>query len=155
MSYTLGEAAKATGKDRATISRAIKNGKVSAAKNAHGQWEIDPAELHRVYPSAATAPQARATGDAPTRNGPATDAQQVQIEGLRAELEQVRSERDDLRRRLDEETTERREVYRQLTAVLTDQRAQPEPRPEPPRLAPQEARGGASWFSRWLRIPRT
>lgn len=122
MSYTLGEAAKATGKDRATISRAIKSGKVSAAKNAHGQWEIEPAELHRVYPATATAPQGGATGNAPTRTGVAQDLLQVENDGLRRELEQVRSERDDLRRRLDEEAAERRDMTRQLTALLTDQR---------------------------------
>src|SRR4051794_31585567 len=42
--------------------------------------------------------------------------------GLRGELEQVRSERDDLRRRLDIADEERREKDRLLTALLTDQR---------------------------------
>jgi hypothetical protein len=51
MSYTLGTAAQATGKSRATIQRAIKNGKVSANKNEHGHYEIDVAELLRVYPA--------------------------------------------------------------------------------------------------------
>jgi predicted site-specific integrase-resolvase len=51
MSYTLGTAAKATGKSRATIQRAIKNGKISARKNESGQYEIDPAEILRVYPA--------------------------------------------------------------------------------------------------------
>lgn len=50
MAYTLGEAAKAVGKDPATISRALKKGTISAEKNAHGQWQIEPVELHRVYP---------------------------------------------------------------------------------------------------------
>lgn len=50
MVYTLGEAAKATGKSKTTISKAIKNGKISASKLDNGQYQIDPAELHRVYP---------------------------------------------------------------------------------------------------------
>lgn len=50
MSYTLGTAAKATGKSKTTIMRAIRKGKISAEKNVHGQWSIEPAELHRVYP---------------------------------------------------------------------------------------------------------
>lgn len=50
MSYTLGEAAKATGKSKATISKAIKNGRVSAQKDESGVFHIDPSELHRVYP---------------------------------------------------------------------------------------------------------
>lgn len=50
MSYTLGTAAKATGRSKATILRAIRSGKVSAEKDANGAWKIDPSELHRVYP---------------------------------------------------------------------------------------------------------
>jgi excisionase family DNA binding protein len=50
MVYTLGEAAKATGKSKATISKAIKSGRISAHKDATGTFHIDPSELHRVYP---------------------------------------------------------------------------------------------------------
>ena len=50
MTYTLGEAARATGMSKAAISRAIKNGTLSAARKDNGSYEIDPAELHRVYP---------------------------------------------------------------------------------------------------------
>jgi len=57
----------------------------------------------------------------PEGNG-RTAVLQAQLEGLSGELEQVKSERDDLRRRLDSEAEERRK----LTALLTDQR-KPEP----------------------------
>lgn len=50
MSYTLGTAAKAVGKSKATISKAIKSGKISATKMEDGTYSIDAAELHRVYP---------------------------------------------------------------------------------------------------------
>ena len=50
MSYTLGQAARATGKSKTTIQRAISSGKVSAEKTVNGVWNIDPSELHRVYP---------------------------------------------------------------------------------------------------------
>lgn len=50
MAYTLGEAAKATGKSKATISKAIKSGRISAIKRDTGEFQIEPAELHRVYP---------------------------------------------------------------------------------------------------------
>ncbi len=49
MVYTLGEAAKATGKSKATISKAIKSGRISARKDETGTFHIDPSELHRVY----------------------------------------------------------------------------------------------------------
>ena len=50
MVYTLGEAAKATGKSKATISKAIKSGRISALKDETGTFRIDPSELQRVYP---------------------------------------------------------------------------------------------------------
>jgi excisionase family DNA binding protein len=45
-------AAKATGVSRSTILRAIKAHRISAAKTDAGDWAIDPAELHRVFPPA-------------------------------------------------------------------------------------------------------
>ena len=50
MRYTLGQAAKATGKSKSTIQASIKKGRISAGQNDFGQYQIDPAELHRVYP---------------------------------------------------------------------------------------------------------
>ena len=50
MAYTLGTAAKATGRGKATIYRAIKSGKISATRHEDGSYTIDPAELHRVFP---------------------------------------------------------------------------------------------------------
>ena len=58
MKYTLSEAAAATGKNKATIQRAIKSGKISAKKGESGSYEIDPSELHRVFhPVAQRIPQ--------------------------------------------------------------------------------------------------
>lgn len=48
--YSLSGAAEATGLTRQGILAAIRRGTISAHKNAQGQWEINPAELHRVYP---------------------------------------------------------------------------------------------------------
>lgn len=50
MSYTLGTAAKATGKSKTTIHRAIKSGRISANCDESGVYKIDPSELHRVFP---------------------------------------------------------------------------------------------------------
>jgi excisionase family DNA binding protein len=48
---TLVQAAKETGLTKPAIFKAIKKGKISASKDARGQWLIDPAELFRgVYP---------------------------------------------------------------------------------------------------------
>lgn len=50
MKHTLGTAAKAVGMSKATISKAIKSGKISAVRMPNGSFEIEPVELHRVYP---------------------------------------------------------------------------------------------------------
>lgn len=56
MKLTAGQAAKAVGVSTATITRAIKRGRISAAKDEDGAWQIEPAELHRTFPP--VAPQA-------------------------------------------------------------------------------------------------
>ena len=50
MFYNLRTAGEATGKDPSTIQRAIKNRKLTAEKDEFGQWKIDPAVLHNLYP---------------------------------------------------------------------------------------------------------
>ena len=47
--FSLTQAAKQVGKSKPTISKAIKTGRLSAAKVGNG-YEIDGAELFRVYP---------------------------------------------------------------------------------------------------------
>ena len=119
MSYTLGEAAKATGMSKSSILRAIKSHKVSAAKDeATGAWVIEPQELHRVYPAALGNRSARGTSEAGLRLEELRDGWNRE----RAQLEQVI---DDLRSRLNAADEERRTTLRQLTALLTDQRQQP------------------------------
>ena len=50
MAYTLGTAAKATGKSKTTIKRALEKGRISGKKTDLGEWQIEPIELHRIYP---------------------------------------------------------------------------------------------------------
>lgn len=49
MKYTLGTAAKAVGKTKPTIRKAITDGRLTATRNGQGHYQIDPAELQRVY----------------------------------------------------------------------------------------------------------
>lgn len=49
--YSLKQAAEAVGRGKPAILKAIKNGRISAKKDAFGQWQIEPVELHRVYPA--------------------------------------------------------------------------------------------------------
>jgi excisionase family DNA binding protein len=53
MKYTIGQAAKATGRSKSLISKAIKDGKISATRvgtTPTSPMEIDASELFRVYP---------------------------------------------------------------------------------------------------------
>lgn len=89
MGYTLGQAAKAAGKSKTTILRALKKSKISGMKDAHGNWSIDPAELHRVYP-AVTGGNGTAADDATIRNTEGNDVVRV----LEARIEELRQDRD-------------------------------------------------------------
>jgi len=51
MGIPLAEAAKQVGISRVGLLKSIKRGKVTAEKNIHGEWEIEPAELFRAYPA--------------------------------------------------------------------------------------------------------
>jgi predicted site-specific integrase-resolvase len=48
--YTIATVAAAVGRNKTAILRAIKAGKISAAQDENGEWQIDPDELHRIYP---------------------------------------------------------------------------------------------------------
>lgn len=48
--FSMLEAAKEAGTSKASIWRAIKKGRLSAARRDDGTYQIDPAELFRVYP---------------------------------------------------------------------------------------------------------
>jgi hypothetical protein len=48
--YNLATAAAAVGRNKNAILRAIQTGKISATQDANGEIQIDPADLHRIYP---------------------------------------------------------------------------------------------------------
>ena len=47
---TLGEASRVSGRAKASILAAMRDGRLSASRDETGRWQIDPAELTRVYP---------------------------------------------------------------------------------------------------------
>ena len=102
MRYTLGTAAKATGKAKSTILRAIKSGTISASKARDGSYEIDPSELHRVFQPIGTQ-QASSNDTHPPEEQDAILC--LRLETLEAERQRERDQMqatiDDLRARLD------------------------------------------------------
>jgi hypothetical protein len=102
MRYTLGTAAKATGRAKSTILRAIKNGTISAYKAHDGSYEIEPSELHRVFEPNSTQ-QAISNDTQPTAEHHATLRSQLEILSAerQRERDQMQATIDDLRTRLD------------------------------------------------------
>ena len=126
---TFGEAERRFRIAKATLSRDRSKGRFSAERQEDGSYRVAVSELIRVYGdrlkpgTAATDDDNRDVEQSSTPLAtPATGILQARLDGLRGEFEQVRSERDDLRRRLDSADGERREKDRLLTALLTDQR---------------------------------
>lgn len=112
MKYTLGEAAKACGKSKPTLSRALKRGDLTAPKNSKGEYEIDPSELSRVFPLLphVTSVTAKAEQSVPP---PETGALEREIVLLREMLEEMKSDRDEWRGQA-----------QKITALIEDKRSQ-------------------------------
>jgi len=118
---TLGQAAKETGKSKTAITRL-----------EGGQYRIDPAELFRVYQSIDRKPDGKGVHSETPQEAAGL---QRETELLRELVTQIKEERDDLRRRLDNaEAARQREAdareqaaaeLRRLTLMLTDQRPPP------------------------------
>jgi hypothetical protein len=118
MAYTLGKAGAAVGMNKSTILRAIKAGKISASRDEHGQWAIEPAELHRVYPPVAAGPNGSGAAhrDA-TAHAIALAEANGRLALVELEVVQLRARVEDLRRDRDEWRTQAQRL------ALTDQRA--------------------------------
>ena len=117
MVYTLGEAAKVTGKSKATISKAIKRGSISAAKNDKGAFEIDPAELHRVYPINVDNEQ----NETPKLTQISSENEGL-IRELQARLEAAQERLSDKEAVITDLREDRDKWRQQATTLLTDQR---------------------------------
>lgn len=120
MVYTVGQAARAVGKSKSTISRAIDSGRISGTKRDDGSYVIEPVELHRVFPPASTATVEQRSDDAVRDlgvDGGATVELRVlqeRVEGLHRELRHRDDQVRDLNSRLDEAHEEKM----RLTALL-------------------------------------
>lgn len=134
---TVSQAAKEVGITRGGLWKAIKQGRLSATKNHQGQFIIDPAELFRVYPPVdklvdkVDTTSEQQSIDEYTGRQHEVDELRIRLELTNRLLAKAESECDDLRRRLDEEAAERRNLMRLLTHQ-PEQKPEPEPDPEQP-----------------------
>jgi excisionase family DNA binding protein len=100
MSYTLAAAAKATGLKKSWILKAIEDGRIAGRKDGRGEWRIERAALHRMFPHLAPAE----AGAESNQQSPVLDVEAMgaQIEDLlrkagnrlRQQLDHVRNEHD-------------------------------------------------------------
>lgn len=128
MIFTLRTAAQHTGTSKSTILRAIKSGRLSAARLEDGSYEIDAAELERVYPAQRMKQRAMDTVEhhAPSDLGGRTSdapgatpaALEAEIAGLREILRRADAAADELRR--DRDTW--RSMAENQQRLLADQR---------------------------------
>ena len=125
---TLGQAARLTGTSKTTLTRAIKAGRLSAIRRDDGSYEIDPAELSRVYTVVPETPATGAvTGTAvhhatPDRDPGDTLALRAEIEGLKAQLALMREHAAELRNQRDGWQHQAESTQR----LLADQRPAPQ-----------------------------
>lgn len=123
MKLSLNQAAKEAKTAKATILKAIRDGRMSAPKNDKGHYVIDPAELFRVFPLTSTsgsekpASKPEPTPPTPENRFLETSLLKAKIEALEARFSDAQQTIEDLRKRLDEEATERRDTQRMLTHI--------------------------------------
>ena len=124
---TLGQAAEVCGWSKSAISKAIKSGKMSVHEKTSAGFQLDPAEVLRVFPKK-TETSSNEQLETPDKHN-INSVVSAEVNALRqqvatAELERTREREqltdriESLQRMLADEKSERR----QLTALLSDQR---------------------------------
>lgn len=110
------QAAKAVGITKQGLMKAIREGRLSASKDANGAYQVDPSELFRVYePVRPEKPGTEPTTNASGHNR--TEMLEREIELLKERLRDKDDVISDIRRRLDNSE----EAREKLNAVLVAQ----------------------------------
>jgi hypothetical protein len=131
---SLSEAGKVTRQSKSTIWRAIKAGRLSATRTDTGEFQIDPAELHRVFPIGTgeqRAGNASVKRDATAADGAGMAVLEAEIAGLKAMAELLRDQLTDARKDRDawRSQAERLLLTHGSTSTTTTEPTAIEPRP--------------------------
>jgi hypothetical protein len=139
MSLSPAAAGKHVGLTKQSVMKAIRSGRLSATRDAKGEWQIEPVELFRVWP-AVNQDTGKVAPEVHAGNPPGGD-DIVAI--LKAQLDDIRADRDHWREAAerqmavaDQERAERVALSERL--LLTDQRPAPERVPETPAPTPTD-----------------
>lgn len=132
MKLTLGQAAKYASRAKGTLSKALKNGQISAEKDDTGRWQIDPSELQRwidTNPFLNTIENQSATHTETLQNPNGNSALSTEVKMLREQMDKLEAmherERQTLVSQVEDlkvEAERRSREHMQTLAVLTDQR---------------------------------
>lgn len=118
--FTLGTAARHVSKSKPTISKAIKDGKLSAQK-VNGVYQIDPSELLRVFPSSPPTESLLAPKGGIVDAIPLALAEQ-RNDHLHATVEELKARLEDMKAERDQAVKDAREDRNRIMALLEDQR---------------------------------
>jgi len=118
--FTLGQAAKQVGKGKATISKAIASGRLSATRDDKGHYQIQPAELFRVYPANSAETVETERQDTPNST-PTVARLEAEVAGLKAQLELMREHAEDTKGQRDKWQAQA-ETAQRLLADMRPQR---------------------------------
>ena len=91
---TMGQAAKETGVSKATLSKALKSGRLSYVAKSTAGYEIDPAELFRVFPAKPSPSVEGERSETHREHLLLDDAHRREVQLLREQLDEVRTDRD-------------------------------------------------------------
>ena len=168
MELTLAEAAKTVKRSKQALAVAIQKGKLSASKDANGQWQIDSSELFRVYPPANQTPNqaplegGRRLAGLTTNDDAEIRVLRVQLQAAEARADELRQERDRWQDQAAQWQDQAAQLLRALPAGLAHlqpqavpqvQVAAPEPTPvQPPAEAPERP-VAVSEPEEWIEVP--
>lgn len=110
------------GKSRMTLMKAIGKGKLSAVRDVHGRWQIDPSELTRVYRLIATANSNQAPFSA-DGSSYISEVAQAKMAALEDRIAEQAATIADLRTQRDQERAERVQAQAQVMALLPSPKA--------------------------------
>ena len=116
MHLTLNQAAKSVGKSTSTISRYIKDGKLSVAeKSDDGSFKIDPSELYRVFPERHKTSQKEQSA---TQSQTPSNTREIEL------LEKINTQQSEIIRVLQKQLDEEREERQKITMMLLEHQTQ-------------------------------
>lgn len=114
MKLTLLEAANRVGMTKVGLYKAIKKGTISAEKGTNGQWEIDPAELFRVYKDV--------TSVSAEKLVEVNDRKPLDSSGLQPQIDLMREQINDLREQLRQAHTDKEKILKVMEEQIASMR---------------------------------